>query len=43
VGLRAHEAQEVLLVARGFCLNPAELERTVPIQLRPLDVADLRA
>ncbi len=30
VGLRAHEAQEVLLVARWFRLNPAELERTVP-------------
>ncbi|HEX8434141.1 nuclease [Archangium sp.] len=29
VGLRAHEAQEVLLVARWFRLNPAELERTV--------------
>ena len=29
MGLRAHEAQEVLLVARWFRLNPAELERTV--------------
>lgn len=28
--LRAHEAQEVLLVARWFRLNPEELERTVP-------------
>ncbi len=40
VGLRAHEAQEVLLVARWFRLNPAELERTVPIQPRPMDVSD---
>jgi len=32
VGLRAHEAQEVLLVARWFRLNPSELERTVPVQ-----------
>jgi excinuclease ABC subunit C len=31
IGLRAHEAQEVLLVARWFRLNPAELERTVPV------------
>jgi excinuclease ABC subunit C len=30
IGLRAHEAQEVLLVARWFRLNPGELERTVP-------------
>ncbi|MCY1076904.1 UvrB/UvrC motif-containing protein [Archangium lansingense] len=30
IGLRAHEAQEVLLVARWFRLNPEELERTVP-------------
>jgi excinuclease ABC subunit C len=29
IGLRAHEAQEVLLVARWFRLNPEELERTV--------------
>jgi excinuclease ABC subunit C len=35
VGLRAHEAQEVLLVARWFRLNPAELERTVPVSARP--------
>ncbi len=32
VGLRAHEAQEVLLVARWFRLNPSELERTVSVQ-----------
>jgi excinuclease ABC subunit C len=31
IGLRAHEAQEVLLVARWFRLNPDELERTVPV------------
>ena len=30
IGLRAHEAQEVLLVAKWFRLNPEELERTVP-------------
>ncbi|PTL78183.1 UvrB/UvrC motif-containing protein [Vitiosangium sp. GDMCC 1.1324] len=30
IGLRAHEAQEVLLVARWFRLNPEELERTEP-------------
>ncbi len=30
LGLRAHEAQEVLLVARWFRLHPEELERTVP-------------
>lgn len=30
IGLRAHEAQEVLLVARWFRLNPEALERTVP-------------
>jgi excinuclease ABC subunit C len=30
IGLRAHEAQEVLLVARWFRLNPTELERTAP-------------
>jgi excinuclease ABC subunit C len=40
VGLRAHEAQEVLLVARWFRLNPAELERTVSIQPRPMDITD---
>ncbi|ATB26855.1 UvrB/UvrC motif-containing protein [Melittangium boletus] len=31
VGLRAHEAQEVLLVAKWFRLHPEELERTVPV------------
>lgn len=31
IGLRAHEAQEVLLVAKWFRLNPAELERTVAV------------
>ncbi|WP_434380816.1 UvrB/UvrC motif-containing protein [Melittangium boletus] len=31
IGLRAHEAQEVLLVAKWFRLHPEELERTVPV------------
>ncbi|QRK07737.1 nuclease [Archangium violaceum] len=35
IGLRAHEAQEVLLVARWFRLNPDELERTLPVSARP--------
>ncbi|WP_063934657.1 nucleotide excision repair endonuclease [Archangium violaceum] len=35
IGLRAHEAQEVLLVARWFRLNPGELERTVPVVTFP--------
>jgi excinuclease ABC subunit C len=34
IGLRAHEAQEVLLVARWFRLNPDELERTEPVNAR---------
>lgn len=35
IGLRAHEAQEVLLVAKWFRLNPDELERTVPVNATP--------
>jgi excinuclease ABC subunit C len=31
LGLRAHEAQEVLLVARWFRLHPEEMRRTVPV------------
>ena len=31
IGLRAHEAQEVLLVAKWFRMHPEELERTVPV------------
>ncbi|MBZ4418407.1 UvrB/UvrC motif-containing protein [Myxococcus sp. RHSTA-1-4] len=30
LGLRAHEAQEVMLIARWFRLHPEELERTLP-------------
>ncbi|WP_395846861.1 UvrB/UvrC motif-containing protein [Cystobacter fuscus] len=36
IGLRAHEAQEVLLVAKWFRLHPEEMERTVPVTLNVL-------
>ncbi len=47
LGLRAHEAQEVLLVAKWFRLNPEQLEHTLPRglgeaeALRPEDVAEI--
>jgi excinuclease ABC subunit C len=31
IGLRAHEAQEVLLVAKWFRMHPEELERALPV------------
>lgn len=42
IGLRAHEAQEVLLVARWFRLNPEELERTEPVTTFPASGRALR-
>ncbi|NMO15396.1 nuclease [Pyxidicoccus fallax] len=41
LGLRAHEAQEVMLIARWFRLHPEELERTLPASrlLAPPDAA----
>ncbi|MET0402919.1 MAG: nuclease [Cystobacter sp.] len=41
IGLRAHEAQEVLLVAKWFRLHPEELERTVPVARRGAPPAPL--
>jgi excinuclease ABC subunit C len=41
LGLRAHEAQEVMLIARWFRLHPEELERTLPAKqlLAPPDIS----
>jgi excinuclease ABC subunit C len=39
LGLRAHEAQEVMLIARWFRTHPEEMERTVPAARPSLESA----